>query len=134
MKTNFNNLRILVVSTNEHLTLRLMCCLGILSVKADIFALGKSSNSTKVSKFCRKYTTCFPDILNTEWEAIAKDINQYCQQENIDVIIPSGMQATFILSKIQPIINTAKIFGFIINGCSTKIANLKGYHSQKVSS
>lgn len=110
MKINFSDLRILVVSTNEHLTLRLMRCLGILSIKADILALGKSSHSTKVSKFCRKYTACFDDILTAPWEAIAKKINQYCQQEKIDVIIPSGMQATFILSDIQATINTAKVF------------------------
>lgn len=110
MKTNLHNVNTLVISTNEHLTLRLLRCLGILSIKADILALSNSSQSTKVSKFCRKYTAYAGNILTSEWEAIAHQINQYCRQEKIAVIIPSGIQATFILSKIQPLINTAKIF------------------------
>jgi predicted ATP-grasp superfamily ATP-dependent carboligase len=110
MKTNITNLKTLVISTNEHLTLRLLRCLGVLSIKTDILALGKSSQSTKVSRFCQKYTTYPENILTSEWEAIADHINQYCRQEKIDVIIPSGIQATFTLSKIQPLINTAKIF------------------------
>lgn len=110
MKNNLGNLNTLVISTNEHLTLRLLHCLGFLSIKADILALGKSSQFTKTSKFCRKYTAYSGDILTSEWETIANHINQYCRQENIDVIIPGGIQATFILSKIQPLINTAKVF------------------------
>jgi predicted ATP-grasp superfamily ATP-dependent carboligase len=110
MKTNLRDLKTLVVSTNEHLTLRLLRCLGLLSIKADILALSKSSGSTKISKFCRKYTTYSHDISTTTWEAIADAINQYCRQEGIAVIIPSGMQATFILSKVQPMVTAAKIF------------------------
>jgi len=110
MKTNLSNVKILVVSTNEHLTLRLLRAISRLSIKADILALNKSSSSTKVSKFCRKYTRYSHDSVALNWEDIAENINQYCKQENIDVVIPSGMQSTLILSEIQSAITNAKIF------------------------
>ena len=110
MKESLSNLPVLVVSTNERLTLRLLRGLDKLSIKADILALNKSSGSTKISKFCRKYTRYSQETVAIEWEAIAETINQYCEKENIAVIIPSGMQATFILSAIKTKITAAKVF------------------------
>lgn len=88
-------MNILVIATEEYLTLRLLKCLAPL--KAAIHILGpRPSCALRASRYCRRYQAAGPAGLS---DGIA--IENYCRSHQIDVVLPSGIESVFLLSALN---------------------------------
>lgn len=89
-------MNILVISTEEYLTLRLLKCLAPLDAVIHIIS-AVPSPALRASRYCRRYSTL---PLARPSETLCADINGYCRRHQIDVILPSGMPSNFLLAEI----------------------------------
>lgn len=90
-------MRILVISTEEYLTLRLLKCLAPLN--AEVYVVGAGSCPTlHASQFCRRYDGFPPPLFAGSPEMLRTEIDHYCRRHEIDVVLPSGMASSFLLS------------------------------------
>ncbi len=88
-------MNILVVTTEDYLTLRLLKCLAPL--KAEVHILGpRPSRALSASRYCRRYHAASPAGL-TDGMAIEK----VCRDYRMDVVLPSGIESVFLLSALQ---------------------------------
>lgn len=108
---------VLIFSTNDGHALRIMRCLSILKIRVCVMGNGKSRSITS-SRYCGNYYMYESKDLEEEYiydlleknGNIINDINNYCKQHKIDIIIPAGIGATLFLSKIGKEITDAKVF------------------------
>lgn len=100
---------ILILSTNESFAVRIMSCLLILKIRISVMGVGKF-HPIRLSRYCSDYHRYEYSDLLEENDNIIKDINDYCSQQELDIIIPAGIESTLFLSKMGKRITTAKIF------------------------
>ena len=84
-------MNVLVISTEEYLTLRLLKCLAETDAAVHVFGSGRT-RALRASRHCRRYTAFEPATLTRA------DVDRYCARYAIDVVLPSGMASGFLLS------------------------------------
>ncbi|MDZ8184585.1 MAG: ATP-grasp domain-containing protein [Nostoc sp. ChiSLP02] len=82
----------------------------MLNIKSHVISIWKSSGSSRLSKFCKNYISCFISESSPRTEEITELINQYCKQHKIDIIIPSGLLGTFLIALIKEQLIYSPIF------------------------
>jgi predicted ATP-grasp superfamily ATP-dependent carboligase len=103
-------MNVLIVSSSEGITLSLLRCLGLLNIKSHVISVWKSSGSSRFSRFCKKYISSFITESSQGAENIADVINDYCKQQKIDIIIPSGLLGTFLVALIKEKLSYSSVF------------------------
>ena len=93
-------MNILVLSTEEYLTLRLLKCLTAIGADVTILNAGEGS-ALRASRHCRCYSSFDRAELSDPNGALLARIEQICRKQVIDVILPSGMASGFFLASIQ---------------------------------
>lgn len=84
-------MNILVVTSEEYLTLQLLKCLAPLDAVVHVIACGPAP-AVRASRYCRRYT-------EHERSALASaDLDRYCRRHAIDIVLPSGMACGFLLA------------------------------------
>ncbi|GEM_PF-5289395 len=96
-------MNILIISSSEGITLSLLRCLGLLKANAYVISIWKSSRLSRFFRFCKNYTsyTLSESSSSKEVEQLVANINDYCSNKKIDVIIPAGLLGTFFVSKVK---------------------------------
>ncbi len=138
---------VLIFSTNEGIAIRIMRCLSVLKIRMCIMGMGRSQ-SVRSSKYCDDYYMYESKDLEEEElynileenVDIIDDINNYCRRQKIDIVVPAGIGATLLISKISNKITAAKIFPVpdlgtikILNNkwTFTELVNKNGLHCPK---
>jgi predicted ATP-grasp superfamily ATP-dependent carboligase len=125
-------MNVLIVSSSDGITLSLLRCLGLLNIRSHIISIWKSSGSSRFSRFCKNYISCFLSESTQGTEQITDIINNYCKEQKIDIIIPSGLLGTFLIALIKDKLSYSAVFP--LNNAE-KILNLnnkwKFYHLLK---
>ncbi len=105
-------MNILIISSSEGITLSILRCLGLLKLNPYLINIWKSSSSSRFSRFCKNYTSYHLSESSSakEVEQIVRNINGYCQQKKIDVIIPAGLLGTFLVAKVKEKLTSANVF------------------------
>lgn len=93
-------MNILVVSTKEYLTLRLLKCLAPLDAVVHVIGCGPAW-AVRASRYCRHYTAVDPAALT------CANLDRYCRRHAIDVVLPSGMASGFLLASGQESLQAA---------------------------
>ena len=88
-------MNVLVIATEEYLTLRLLKCLAPL--KAAVHILGpRPGSALRASRYCRRYHAADFSALT---DGVA--IENICCDFQVDVILPSGIESVFLLSALE---------------------------------
>ncbi len=90
-------MNILVLSTEEYLTLRLLKCLK--AAGADVTILGCGDGSAlRASRHCRSYAPFDRAELSEPSGTLLARIEQICRKQEIEALLPSGMASGFFLA------------------------------------
>lgn len=102
-------MNVLIFSTNETLAMYILRCLSVLGIRTCIMGLGKF-HPIRISRYCDNYSRYeFADLLE-ENDYIVDNINNYCREQKLDIVIPAGTDGTLFISKISDRITAAKVF------------------------
>jgi predicted ATP-grasp superfamily ATP-dependent carboligase len=103
-------MNILVLSSSDGITLSLLRCLGLMDAKSHVINIWNSANSSRLSRFCHHYLnySVSSDLVDTD--EVTAFINNYCDRNKIDVVIPSGLLGTFLIAKIRCQITSTPVF------------------------
>jgi len=99
-------MNILVISTEEYLTLRLLKCLAPLDAVVHVFGAGPA---IRASRHCQHYKAYSSSALDHPSAQVYGDIDRYCRQHAIDVVLPSGMASGFLLADWKVRSGTARV-------------------------
>lgn len=88
-------MNVLVLSTDEYLTLRLLKCLAAMGAAVHVVGPG---GAVRASRFCRRYTAVSSGALAAPSERTRALLARLCAQDKIDAVLPSGMAAVFLLA------------------------------------
>lgn len=101
-------MNILILSTNDKHMLNLVRCLSVLGTKICIMSMNKF-HPVRLSRYCSGYLRFSLQDLLEENDNIIDGINNYCDEQKLDIIIPAGIESTLFISKIRNRL-IAKIF------------------------
>ena len=99
-------MNVLVVSSDEYLTLRLLKCLAALDAAVHVLGVGAA---VRASRHCRRYTAYDLSAPRHPFASVREDIDRYCRQQAIDVVLPSGMESVFLLAALKDGFETARV-------------------------
>ena len=103
-------MNVLIVSSSDGITLSLLRCLGIVGVKVHVINIWKSACSSRLSRFCTHYLNSPLSEAPIDTGEITALINNYCDRNNIEVVMASGLLSTFLIAKIKSKITSAPVF------------------------
>lgn len=101
-------MNILVISTDEYLTLRLLKCLAPLRAEVHVIGAGPSP-VLQASRHCRCYHAVAPAMLAGPSGPVRAHIDLLCLRHRIDVILPSGMAGGFLLAALKDDLKEARV-------------------------
>lgn len=104
-----HTMKVLIVSTNENLALIVLRCLSALGIRACVMGVS-TFHPIRLSRYCDDYLRYELRDLLEENDSIIDDINNYCKQKKLDIIIPTGIDGTLFLSKVREKMTEAKVF------------------------
>jgi len=96
-------MKILVVCTEEYLTLRLLKCLAPLKGRVHILST-QPSPILQASRHCAHY-----HLADRTELADGREIEEYCTRHGIDVILPCGIGSVFLMASLRDRIHAAKV-------------------------
>jgi predicted ATP-grasp superfamily ATP-dependent carboligase len=97
-------MRALVIGSNATLLLNVVQALGAAGDEADVMS-DWSSPRARFSRYCRRYIHVPYQTLDLASPEVAQRVEQYCQTNAIDVVIPADLK-TAIAAATQPAITT----------------------------
>ncbi len=100
---------VLIISTNETQSIHVLRCLSILRTRIHIMGVSRF-HPIRLSKYCDNYIKVEKQNLLIGKEDTINDINNYCRQYKIDIVIPVGIDATLFISKIRDKIEGTHVF------------------------
>ncbi len=101
-------MNLLLIATYEYLPLYVMQCLHNPDIRIFVMGVGKFSYS-RFSRYCNKYLSCTKeDLTNPDLEFIAK-FNNFCKENMINIVVPTGGWAVAIVSRTGVRINRFNI-------------------------
>lgn len=95
-------MNILIISSSEGIFLTLARCLGINGHNVYGFSIWKTAGYARLSRFC-KGSMAYPVTDKSQEMAIKAlgNINEYCANHKIDLIVPAGLCGTYFSSKYR---------------------------------
>ena len=90
-------MNILVLSTEEYLTLRLLKCLKATGANVTVLGCGDGS-ALRASRHCRRYESFNRSELVEPSGMLLARIEQVCRKQEINALLPSGMASGFFLA------------------------------------
>jgi predicted ATP-grasp superfamily ATP-dependent carboligase len=104
-------MNILILSSSDGIALSLVRNIGYRGLNPYVFSIWKTSRCTRLSRYCCGFQEHGLDGVGTQdVEDLLDKVNNYCLAKNIQMIIPSGLLATFFVSKYQERITRPFIF------------------------
>src|ERR1043165_5379792 len=103
-------MNILILSSSEGISIGLLRCLSLQNAKGFVFSIWGTSRASKLSRYCRGYRSCPISEAQPDLSALVSNVDQYCRDHQIDLILPAGILGTFILAKIKNQLSGAAIF------------------------
>lgn len=99
----------LIFSTNENIAMHILRCLSDVRIRTCVMGISKF-HPIRLSRYCDNYVTYKLQDLLEDDNDIINNINNYCVQQKIDIVMPAGIEATLFVSEIRDRITTAKVF------------------------
>ncbi len=93
-------MNILIVSTEEYLTLRLLKCLAGRDNAVHVWE-ASGGQALRASRHCRRHRAFDCAALEYPTGPLCAEIDRYCRRHAIDIVLPSGMAAGFFLAACQ---------------------------------
>ena len=97
-------MNVLVISSDEYLTLRLLKCLAALNTVVHVIGVGPA---VRASRYCRRYSAYDLSAPQPPSAQVGDDIDRYCRRHAIDVVLPSGMDSVFLLAALKDSVQSA---------------------------
>jgi predicted ATP-grasp superfamily ATP-dependent carboligase len=94
-------MRSLILSSSEGITTGFLRVLSLHDIESYVMNIGSSSKIARYSRFCKSNFSYPTPESSDQTEALAKRVDEYCRNKHIDIILPSGILGTFVLSKIK---------------------------------
>lgn len=102
-------MNLLLVATREYLVLNAVQCLHSSDTKI-YFLLTENVSSVKVSRHCRGYIRCKMTELVKPNQKLIGRIKRYCKENNIEMLVPVGLEASIFLSHLSYKVKSLGIF------------------------
>ena len=99
-------MNVLVIASDEYLTLRLLKCLAALNAVVHVIGVGAA---VRASRYCRRYTAYDLSTLRHSSAQVCDDIDRYCRLHAIDIVLPSGMESVFLLAGLKDSFKSTRV-------------------------